>query len=166
MKKILTLFLLAVVAVVPFGAYADSAAAKIYVNTKQVQFTESTGIPFESANGRTMVPLRAVMEAFGADVGWDEQTDSATLTKDSTALTVTVNSKTLKLSGGKTIVSDEAPVEINGRMIGVIVPPGRADIEADFVPPGLKAGAAVSAVVFIGVSAYCLIDWQRKKKKA
>ena len=57
-------------------------------------------------------------------------------------------------------------VEINGRMIGVIVPPGRADIEADFVPPGLKAGAAVSAVVFIGVSAYCLIDWQRKKKKA
>lgn len=57
-------------------------------------------------------------------------------------------------------------VEINGRMIGVIVPPGRADIEADFVPPGLKAGASVSAVVFIGVSAYCLIDWQRKKKKA
>lgn len=57
-------------------------------------------------------------------------------------------------------------VEINGRMIGVIVPPGRADIEADFVPPGLKAGVAVSAVVFIGVSAYCLIDWQRKKKKA
>lgn len=57
-------------------------------------------------------------------------------------------------------------VEINGRMIGVIVPPGRADIEADFVPPGLKAGAAVSAVVFIGISAYCLIDWQRKKKKA
>lgn len=57
-------------------------------------------------------------------------------------------------------------VEINGRMIGVIVPPGRADIEADFVPPGLKAGAAVSAVVSIGVSAYCLIDWQRKKKKA
>lgn len=57
-------------------------------------------------------------------------------------------------------------VEINGRMIGVIVPPGRADIEADFVPPGLKVGAAVSAVVFIGVSAYCLIDWQRKKKKA
>lgn len=57
-------------------------------------------------------------------------------------------------------------VEINGRMIGVIVPPGRADIKADFVPPGLKAGAAVSAVVFIGVSAYCLIDWQRKKKKA
>lgn len=57
-------------------------------------------------------------------------------------------------------------VEINGRMIGVIVPPGRADIEADFVPPRLKAGASVSAVVFIGVSAYCLIDWQRKKKKA
>lgn len=57
-------------------------------------------------------------------------------------------------------------VEINGRMIGVIVPPGRADIEVDFVPPGLKAGASVSAVVFIGVSAYCLIDWQRKKKKA
>lgn len=57
-------------------------------------------------------------------------------------------------------------VEINGRMIGIIVPPGRADIEADFVPPGLKVGAAVSAVVFIGVSAYCLIDWQRKKKKA
>lgn len=116
MKKIFTLILLAAVAVVPFGAYADSTAAKIYVDTKQVQFTESTGIPFESANGRTMVPLRAVMEAFGADVGWDEQTNSAILTKDSTTLTVTVNSKTLKLSGGGTIVSDEAPSEINGRI--------------------------------------------------
>lgn len=57
-------------------------------------------------------------------------------------------------------------VEVNGRMIGLIVPAGKAEIEAKFVPPGLKAGGAVSAVVFIGVSAYCLIDWQRKKKKA
>ena len=57
-------------------------------------------------------------------------------------------------------------IEINGRMMGIIVPAGRAEIEARFIPPGLKIGAAVSAVTIVGVSLYCLIDWQRKKKKA
>lgn len=66
----------------------------------------------------------------------------------------------VKVNGNETDI-----IEINGRMIGVIVPEGRAEIEADFVPPGLKLGAVISALTFTAVSAYCLID-SRKKKKA
>lgn len=65
----------------------------------------------------------------------------------------------LKVNGEKAEI-----IEINGRMIGVIVPAGRADIEADFVPPGLREGAAVSAAVFVGMTAYCLIGCLRKRK--
>lgn len=66
----------------------------------------------------------------------------------------------VKVNGKETEV-----IEINGRMMGIIVPAGKAEIEAKFVTPGLKAGAVISAAAFIGVSVYCLIDWQRKKKK-
>lgn len=71
-------------------------------------------------------------------------------------------------SGWKVSVNgkDTDIIEINGRMMGIIVPAGRAEIEARFIPPGLKIGSAVSAVTIVGVSLYCLIDWQRKKKKA
>ncbi len=65
----------------------------------------------------------------------------------------------LKVNGEKAEI-----IEINGRMIGVIVPAGRADIEASFVPPGLKEGAAVSLAVFVGMTVCCMVGCFRKKK--
>jgi len=48
--------------------------AKVYVNTEKIE----DGFILE---GRVYVPLRAVGEAFGAKVGWDNKTKTATLTK-------------------------------------------------------------------------------------
>lgn len=69
-------------------------------------------------------------------------------------------------TGWKITVNGKATdiVEVNGRMIGLIVPAGMAEIEAKFVPPGLKVGGVISAATFIGVSAYCLILGLKKKK--
>ncbi len=116
MKKTILAFIFAAVALWSFTAAADSPQTKIYVTGEQVAFTEDTGIPFESQNHRTMVPLRVVMEKFGVAVDWDEKTESALLSKDGISLTVTLNSKTLKTGDGTTITTDEAPLETGGRI--------------------------------------------------
>ncbi len=38
------------------------------------------------SNGRTMVPLRVISEAFGAEVGWDGPTKTVTITLGDTEI--------------------------------------------------------------------------------
>lgn len=70
MKKIKRLFavLLALLCLVPTAFAANSKPVTIYVNN--VQVAEKGMIQ----NGRTLVPLRAVTEAMGADVEWIPET--------------------------------------------------------------------------------------------
>lgn len=48
----------------------------VVVNGKSIQ----SDVPAINFNGRTMLPVRAVAEALGAEVGWDPATSTATLT--------------------------------------------------------------------------------------
>jgi len=43
--------------------------------------------------GRTLVPLRAIFEALGAELNWDPVTRTVTGTKDGTVVTLTIDSK-------------------------------------------------------------------------
>ena len=65
MKKILML------AVFIFGltGIISASAAGVVIDSARVNFTNETGYPFVDS-GRTLVPLRATMEAVGADVSW------------------------------------------------------------------------------------------------
>lgn len=54
---------------------------------------------------------------------------------------------------------------VNGGMMGVVVPAGRAEIEFRFMPPGLIFGGAVSIVSVIAIIVYAIIDFKIKKKK-
>ena len=53
----------------PFAASAASVGVKI--DNVPVSFNDSSGYPFIDAPGRTQVPLRAAMEAYGCSVQWD-----------------------------------------------------------------------------------------------
>ncbi len=53
---------------------------------------------------------------------------------------------------------------VNGGLMGVVVPAGRAEIEFRFTVPGLAAGAAVSLASFAAIGIYALTDLRRKKK--
>lgn len=97
------------------GVYAEDNIS-VYVGTQMVQFNENTGIPFFDENERTMVPLRAAMEAFNVNVEWVEQTNSAVLTKDDTKLTVTIGSKRLVFGDGTSVTVDTNPIETGGRI--------------------------------------------------
>lgn len=56
-------------------------------------------------NDRTLVPMRAIFEALGADVQWDEASATATATLGGREVTITENQTTTYVDG--------APVEID-----------------------------------------------------
>lgn len=70
MKKVCTLLILTTMLLC--SGIISSAASNIGVVIDQVpvQFNDSTGYPYIDKNGRTLVPLRAVMEAYGLQVDY------------------------------------------------------------------------------------------------
>lgn len=50
-------------------------------------------------SGTTLVPMRAIFEALGAEIKWDNKTQTVTGTKDSTKVELTIGSKTAKKNG-------------------------------------------------------------------
>lgn len=63
---------------------------------------------------RTLVPLRGIAEALGAQVGWDQATSSITMTRYGKVIQLQMNSKTLVVDGVKTEM-DMAVVSRGGR---------------------------------------------------
>ena len=72
-------------------------------------------------NDRTMLPLRYVAEAIGADVKWDPETRTATFTKDGLIATIQIDSDEIVLSNGKTVKMDSKPLNINDRILVSVV---------------------------------------------
>lgn len=67
-------------------------------------------------DGRTMLPLRYVGYALGANVGWDDAAKTATFEKDGLSAKLTIGSKVIRLSDGRKITMDTIPVIRNDRM--------------------------------------------------
>lgn len=66
-------------------------------------------------DGRTLVPLRAIFEALGAQVNWDQTNASAFAVRDSTTITVTAGSMTAFVNGEEQALDVPAQV-IQNRM--------------------------------------------------
>ena len=74
-KLIFTLFLLSVLNLaLPYEANAMTYAKGVILNGQQIQMDSMPIIE----NGRTLVPMRGVLEAIGANVNWDSSTKTAT----------------------------------------------------------------------------------------
>ncbi|MBL7576436.1 copper amine oxidase N-terminal domain-containing protein [Peptoniphilus asaccharolyticus] len=57
-------------------------------------------------DSRTMLPLRYVAYALGAEVRWDESTRTANFTKDGLTASIQIDGNTIKMSDGRTITMD------------------------------------------------------------
>ncbi len=68
------------------------------------------------ANGRTLVPVRAITEFLGSSVSWDNETREITISKDDTVITMTIGSTTAYVNG-EAVELDEAPTIKNGRTL-------------------------------------------------
>ena len=115
MKKILSILLamLLVLSVVP-AAMANSDVT-VTLDGEKIEFDVQPQI----INDRTMVPLRAIFEALGATVEWDETTRTVTSTKEEKTIKLTIDSPTMyvneeavELDSPATIVSDRTLVPV------------------------------------------------------
>jgi len=73
-------------------------------------------VPPRIINGRTMVPLRFVAEALGANVLWDAATNAVNITLGETRVSLTIGSPTATVNG-QTVLLDVAPLVERGRTL-------------------------------------------------
>lgn len=84
-------------AVLCMGAPASAAqSVAVTLNGAPLAFTEQTQ-PVEK-NGRTYVPFRAIFEAMGATVAWEQETKTVSAERDGTAVSFVVGEKTVTVT--------------------------------------------------------------------
>ena len=71
--------------------------------------------------GRTMLPLRRVAEALGADVVWDKFTRTASFTRDGLTASIQIDNNKIILSSGQVIEMEAKPLNIKDRIFVSLV---------------------------------------------
>ncbi len=104
------------------------------VNGTETEIDTGRGTTPVILNGRTLVPIRAIIEAFGGEVDWDASTQSVLLRMEDDAIQLTIDSSSAKLNG-KLATLDVAPTVINDRTM----------LPIRFVAEGFNLGVAWDA---------------------
>lgn len=68
-------------------------------------------------NNRTLVPVRALYEALGAEISWNPDTETVTATKDGETIQMTIGSKEIYKNGSFHCTTDVSPKIINNRTL-------------------------------------------------
>lgn len=84
----------------------------VLLNAAKINFDQ----PPIVVNGRTLVPVRAVVEAMNGQVEWNDITQTVTLSYGSNKILLTIDSTTAYLNGNS-VSLDVAPQIINGRTL-------------------------------------------------
>ena len=105
-------------------ALAGGVAPRIRIDGVFVQFARGEQEP-AIADGRTLVPLRAVMERMGFEISWDAPTSTARLRKEGYDIHIKIGSASMTVNGSE--VALDVPARI---MNGSTMVPLRAISEA------------------------------------
>ena len=108
MKKFALLISIVLLLLTANSVFAGEAS-KIYVDSRQIQFDNISGVPYVAESGRTMVPLRKAMESIGVTVTWNQEYQNIVLSKGIKSLTLTLNSNLMTAGEGYQILSDAVP---------------------------------------------------------
>ena len=103
----------------------NAHAADIQIDDSNIEFCGHTGFPFIDSNNRTQVPLRITMESLGAEVDWNQDTQTVIVEKDDIKVEVPIG-KSYLIKNGQKIPHDTAAI-IRGDRTYI---PIRAVIEA------------------------------------
>ncbi len=101
------------------------------VNGVETEIDIGRGTKPMITNGRTLVPIRAIIEAFGGVVGWEESTQSVLLTMEDDTIKLVINSNVAYLNNNAETL-DVAPTVINDRTM----------LPIRFVAEGFNLGVA------------------------
>lgn len=93
-------------------SFVKSQGITVTVNGSPIMFDQ----PPVLQNDRTLVPLRAIFEALGATVEWNNDTQTVTSTKDGKTIILTIGSNILYVNG--TPITLDVPAQLlNGRTL-------------------------------------------------
>lgn len=112
MRKI-NLFFIATIVLSMFllsASSVDSSKVTVTVNGDAIHFDVE---PFIE-NGRVLVPARAIMEALGAEVSWDNATRTVSAKKSNTIIELTIDSCSAKVNNEEVVLDVPAKIK-NGR---------------------------------------------------
>ncbi|MCH5213160.1 MAG: leucine-rich repeat protein [Oscillospiraceae bacterium] len=87
---------------------ANSDGISVSIGNKEVDFNDAQ--PFVDENGRTQIPFRAVAEALGCTVDWDDETQTATLSKDNRMVIIKIGNANMQI--GKNIITMDTTAQI------------------------------------------------------
>lgn len=108
-KRIIAVIASLSLAAVSSAAVMADDAIKVLVNNQEVQFQDAA--PFIE-NDRTLVPMRAIFEALGADVMWDGNTKSIISYDPASDISVTMQIDSDTMFVGETAVTLDVPAKI------------------------------------------------------
>jgi len=117
-KKKYLLLIISIVLMLAFSAYtfnysySEPALIRVVVDNQALKFD----VPPINVNSRVLVPFRAISEALGAEVSWDEGTQVVTAKKGSTTIKLTIGDKIAHINNRSTTL-DVAPQIINSRTL-------------------------------------------------
>lgn len=80
-------------------ARAEQPDIKIEINGQAAVFTDAE--PYIDANSRTMVPVRFISENLGANVDWDQETRTVTVTRDDLVIRLRVGSDLIYINASQ-----------------------------------------------------------------
>ena len=109
MKKLVSLLLICIM-VLSFSAHAMDIT--VFVDDTKIEFD----VPPTSESGRTLVPMRYIFEALGAEVDWIAEDNKVVATKDDTTIELVLGSN-IMLKNGEEIVLDVPAKAIEGRTL-------------------------------------------------
>ena len=108
MKKIMAL----IIFLLSFSSVYAEDNIKVYINSVPVYFDTNPIM----INGRTMVPVRDIFEALGAEVYWNGETRTVTAAKDGSNVSMTIGNNKI-LVNDLIIIMDTTPVIMNNRTL-------------------------------------------------
>lgn len=94
------------------GEYQFKNKGEIRANGRPVKFD----VPPVIKDGRTLVPVRALTEALGAEVKWDPETNSVTVTLGDTVIMLVIGDNVIYVNG-EPVTLDTQSANVNGRTV-------------------------------------------------
>ncbi len=110
MKKLSLLILCGLLSAAP--AVNAENDINVYLNGSQLSFDQNPLI----VNDRTYVPARSIFEAFGMNVEWDNEAQSAYIYNNDTEISLSVNSNEMYING-EAVALENTPFIENGRIL-------------------------------------------------
>jgi len=94
------------------GVRVPATPIGVFLDGRRLVFA----VPAQTINNRTMVPLRAIFEAMGAEVNWNDATQTVTATKGDTVVVMRIGD-TSPTVNGRVVPIDQPGVAVGGRVL-------------------------------------------------